>query len=402
MYQYKAYTLDKKIVEGTIDSPNEDSAEESLLEAGYRHVLSLKKKRSPFHLRRVLPRLFGAGKPEVIDFFNQLATLLDSGMPVIQAMWLLAEQSSGAAMKRFIHKLGEELAAGGALSGALSHYPRLVTVHYCQVIKVSEESGNLTRGLRLVAGYMENETSMSGKLTRMLSYPAFLAFMAVIVIMVLATVTMPSLVQLFDSLSVELPLSTRILVGLSEFISEYRFYIPAAILGMLLLGILAVRSAHGRRVIDSITYRLPVVGSIIRLRNISRFCRSSGMLIEAGLTLPQVINTVKGTVDSKHIQQTLTDIRRQLVQGQGLAQPMADSGVFPRLLVDMVRIGERTGTMQASLSTMADFYEKKLEQRVQRLLSMIEPASIIIVGLVISLIGIAIVTPLYTIYQTIY
>jgi type IV pilus assembly protein PilC len=126
------------------------------------------------------------------------------------------------------------------------------------------------------------------------------------------------------------------------------------------------------------------------------------MLLEAGLTLPQTISAVEGTIDSGHIRQALSDIRRQLIQGQGLAQPMAKSAVFPTLLVDMVHIGERTGTMQSSMSTMADFYEKKLDQRVQRLLSMIEPASIIIVGLVISLIGIAIVTPLYSIYQTIY
>ena len=402
MYRYKAYTLDKKIVEGRIDSPNEDSAEENLLDAGYRYVLSLKKTRSSYSIRSVLSRLFNVNKSQVIDFFNQLATLLDSGMPVVQAMWLLAEQSPGVAMKRFIHKLGEKLSAGNALSGALSHYPRLVSEHYCQVIKVSEDSGDLTHGLRLVAGYMEKEASMSGKLTRMLSYPAFLSFMAIIVIMVLATVTMPSLVRLFESLSVELPLSTRILVGLSGFIADYRFYIPVIILALILFGILTVRSSYGKQALDYISYRLPLVGNIVGLRNIGRFCRSSAMLIEAGLTLPQTISAVEGTIDSGYIRQALNGIRGQLIQGQGLAQPMAESAVFPTLLVDMVRIGERTGTMQSQLSTMADFYEKKLDQRVQRLLSMIEPASIIIVGLVISLIGVAIVTPLYSIYQTIY
>jgi type IV pilus assembly protein PilC len=402
MYQYKAYTLDKKIVEGTIDSPNEGTAEERLLDAGYRHVLSLKKTHSPFSVRKAFPRLFGVKKPEVIDLFNQTATLLDSGMPVVRALWLLAEQAPHAAMKHFIRKLGEELAGGGSLSRALSHYPHLIAGHYCQVIKVSEESGDLTRGLRLVAGYMDKETSMSGKLTRMLSYPAFLVFMAVIVIIVLSTVTMPSLVRLFNALSVELPLATRVLMGLASFITEYKFYIPAAVLGLILLGVLAIRSHSFSKIVDSIACRLPLVGNIVRLRNITRFCRSSAMLIEAGLTLPRTIDAVIGTIDSGYIKKALTDIRQQLTQGQGLAQPMAGSTVFPRLLVDMVLIGEKTGSMQASLATMADFYEKKLDQKVQRLLSMIEPASIIIVGLIISLIGVAIVSPLYSIYQTIY
>ena len=137
------------------------------------------------------------------------------------------------------------------------------------------------------------------------------------------------------------------------------------------------------------------------MRNICRFCRSSAMLIEAGLTLPQALNAIIGTIDNSVIKNALREIRQEIIKGKGLSQPMQKAGLYPRLLVDVVAIGEKSGSLQSSFSTMADYYEKRLDQRVQKLLSIIEPASIVIVGLIISFIGIAIITPLYSIYQNV-
>ena len=159
------------------------------------------------------------------------------------------------------------------------------------------------------------------------------------------------------------------------------------------------RQAGVKKFMDAVSLKLPVIGKIVIMRNVCRFCRSSAMLIEAGLTLPQALNAIIGTIDSNIIRKTLTEIRQEIIKGKGLAQPMQRAGFFPRLLIDVVAIGEKTGTLQSSFSTMADYYEKRLDMRVQRLLGMIEPASIIIVGLIISFIGIAIITPLYSIYQ---
>ena len=152
MYQYKAYTLDKEVVQGTIDASSEDVAEELLREAGYHRVLTLTKTPVAFSLKRLLPRLSQVKKSDFIDFFQQLATLLDSQMPFIQALWLLAEQAPKAALGNVIRKIGQDVAGGASFSYALAKYPQYLSSHYCQVIKVSERSGDLTRGLRLVAG----------------------------------------------------------------------------------------------------------------------------------------------------------------------------------------------------------------------------------------------------------
>ena len=399
MYQYKAYTLDKEVVQGTIDAPNEGIAEERLNGAGYHQILTLKKEPQSFSVKTLLFRSSKVKKSDFIDFFQQLATLLDSHMPFVQALWLLAEQAPEATLGRVIHKLGRDVSGGIPFSLALAQYPKLISSHYCQVIKVSEKSGDLTRGLRLVAGYMEKENTISGHVKRMLSYPAFLGLMATVVIIVVATVAVPSLSKLFDSLGVELPLVTNVLISFAGFITTYKFHLVVGIIAVVGIAMLLKRQPGIKRFLDAAALKMPIIGKIVIMRNVCRFCRSSAMLIEAGLTLPQSLNTIIGTVDSDIIKQDLKEIRQEIIKGKGLSQPMQKAGFFPKLLVDVVAIGEKTGTLQSSFSTMADYYEKRLDQRVQKLLSMIEPASIIIVGLIISFIGIAIITPLYSIYQ---
>ena len=402
MYQYKAYTADRQVVEGTIDASSEDMAEERLLEAGYHQILTLKKTLPVVSLKGIFSRFRSVKKPDIIDFFTQLATLMESRMPFLQALGLLAEQAPKAGLRDVINKLGQEVSGGISFSQALARYPRLISSHYCQVIKVSEKSGDLTSGLRLVAGYMEKETTTSNHLRRMLSYPAFLGFMAIIVIIIVATVAVPALIKLFNSLGVNLPLATRMLVAIADFITNYKFHVLAGLIVLVIAGMLLKRHAGVKGFIDSFTLKLPVIGGIVIMRNICRFCRSSALLIEAGLTLPQALNAIIGTIDSNIIKQILMEIRQEIIKGKGLSQPMANAGIFPRLLVDMVSIGEKTGTLQSSFATMADYYEKRLDLKVQRLLGMIEPASIIIVGLIIALIGIAIITPLYSIYQNVH
>jgi type IV pilus assembly protein PilC len=403
MYQYEAYTLDREIVQGTIDAPNEGIAEEKLNGAGYHQILTLKKTSPSLSasVKRLFLRRFSVKKAEFVDFFQQLATLLDSRMPFVQALWILAEQTPNPALRNVISKLGRDVSGGIPFSLALGQYPKLISNHYCQVIRVSEKSGDLTRGLRLVAGYIDKEITLSGHVKRMLSYPSFLGLAALIVIIIVATIAVPALTKLFESLNVDLPLVTQVLVAFAGFITTYKFHLLAGLLAIIGIGIFLKKSPSVKKYLDALALRLPIIGNIVIMRNVCRFCRSSAMLLEAGLTLPQAINAIIGTIDNGIIKNALKEIRQEIIKGKGLSQPMQKAGLFPRLLVDMVAIGEKSGSLQSSFSTMADYYEKRLDRRVQKLLSMIEPASIIIVGLIISFIGIAIITPLYSIYQNV-
>lgn len=402
MYQYIVYTKDRQIVEGVIDAATEDIAEERLLAAGYHQVLTLTPKAPLVSFKQLFVSFYSVQKQDIAEFFNQLATLIDSQMPFVQAMSILAEQASKPAIREMINTLGKDIASGIPFSQALERYPKLISNHYIQVIRVGEKSGDLIHGLRLVAGYMEKETSTGNHVKRMLAYPAFLGLMGIIVLLIVATVAVPSLTKLFDSLGVQLPLATRMLVGVAKIITLYKFHIAAGIILLVVAAVFIRRNPTVKRYLDALSLKLPVVSGIVIMRNICRFCRSSALLIEAGLTLPQTLNAIIGTIDSDVIKQILTEIRQETIKGKGLSQPMSRVKIFPRMMVDMVAVGEKTGTLQASFVTMADYYEKRLDQRIQKLMSMIEPASIIVVGLVIAFIGVAIITPMYSMYKTLH
>lgn len=400
MYQYKAYTLDKQIIEGSIDASSEDLAEERLHQAGYDHILTLKKASPSLSLERLVPQLFTIQKVDVVDFFGQLATLIDARVPFVQALWILSEQSKRMALKTMINKIGKQVASGVPFSQALAHYPKLVSSQYCQVISVSEKSGDLPRGLRLVSGYMEKELSVAANVKRTLSYPAFLGFMSVIVIVMVAIVAMPSLVKLFESLQVNLPPLTRGFIAIANIIIDYKFHIIAGLIAFGFFVVWLWKVPAVKRFIDRASLKTPVIKSITITRNLCRFCRTSSMLVEAGLTLPQSLQAVIGIIDNTVIKQAVTAIRQDIIKGKSLSREMSQSVFFPRLLVDVVAIGEKTGTLQSSFTSMADYYEKQLDVKVKKLLGLVEPASILIVGLIIAFIGIAIMQPMYSIYQS--
>jgi len=396
-YQYTAYTLDKQITKGTIDAASESMAEEALYQAGYERILSLKEVRPGLSLEKLLPSFFGVKAQDVIDFSHQFATLIESGVTIITTLQLLEGQASRAVFRRTIAGLVEELRGGSSFSQALSKYPQAFSYTYCQVIKASEQAGNLEVGLRQVASYMEKRAMMTKKISRAAAYPAMVLVIAIAVFVLLITVVLPPLMGLFTMLGAELPWTTRLLIAGAGFFIDYKLYLLVGVLALVVLIVGYSRLATGRLTMDRLALKLPVFGSISRQRNMCRFCETTSMLLKAGLQLPQIMDIVMRTVGNRVVRQALRDVREKLVQGQGLAQPMAEINVFPRLLVEMVVVGEKTGNLDSTLATLAKYYEERVDQRIDTLVSMIEPALTMAIGLVVAFIALSILTPLYSI-----
>ena len=401
MYQYKAYTLDKQIIEGTIDASSEGLAEQRLREAGYEHILALKKASSPLSFEKLFPQLHPVQKSDIVDFFSQLATLIDARVPFVQALLILSEQTNRVIFRNMMNHIGRQVASGVPFSRAISGYPKLISSQYCQVLSVSEQSGDLPRGLRLVSGYMEKELNIAGTVKRTLSYPAFLGFMSLIIIVLVAIVAMPSLVKMFEALQVDLPAITRVFIAVANVIINDKVQILLGMVAFVAFLMMLWKTPAVRALCDKLLLKIPVVKQVIVLRNLCRFCRTSSMLVEAGMTLPQCLNAVTGILDNAVIRRHLTDVRQEIIKGRLLSKELARSPFFPRLLTDVIAIGEKTGTIQASFTSMADYYEKRLDLKMKKLLGLVEPVSILIVGLIIAFIGIAIMQPMYSIYQNI-
>lgn len=398
-YRYSVYTIDKRVVQGTIDAASEKMAEVALYRAGYRHVLKLREAGPGLNLSRWLPSLFGVKTQDVIDFSRQMATLIEAGIPIMTALQLLEEQSPAAGLRKVIAGLARELQEGSSLSQALARYPQVFSNTYCQVIKASEAAGNLEAALRRMAGYLEKETAARKKVGHALVYPVIVLLMAFGVFLLLTTIALPPLVRLFTSLGAELPWTTQALLVTGVFLINYKFHLLGALAALVVLLFGLARLPAVKLAMDRLILRVPMMSLISIQRNMYRFCQITSMLLKVGLPLPQIINMAAGTVSNAIVRRALEGVREKLVQGQGLSPSMKAVPVFPHLLVEMVVLGETTGTLDNMLATMADYYEQRVEQRVQALITMIEPALIVVVGMVVAFMAVAIITPLYSVLR---
>jgi len=400
-YQYTAYTIDKRIVQGTIDATSESMAEEALYRTGYHRVLSLKEVRPGLSLEKLMPTFFGIRAQDVIDFSRQLATLIESGIAILTALQLLEGQAPRAALKKVIAGLIAELQEGSTLSQALSKYPQSYSYTYCQVIRASEQAGNLEIGLRQIAGYMEKQLATTKRLTRAMAYPAMVSLMAIGVFTIMVTVALPPLVGLFTSLGAELPWTTKLVIAIANFLTNYKLYLLGGLLTLIISIVGYVRLPTGKLTMDRLMLKAPVVGSINIERNMYQICQSMSMMLKAGLQLHQIMNIVIQTTRNRVLHQALQDVQDKLVQGRSLSQSMAATSLFPHLMVEMIVVGEKTGNLDSSLSTLADFYEQRVDQKIDTLIAMIEPALTVVVGVVVAFIALSMVTPLYSMIQTI-
>jgi type IV pilus assembly protein PilC len=401
-YKYTAYTSDKRIVQGTIEVTSESLAEGALYRAGYQHILSLQEVPPGLSLERLIPTFFGVKTQEVIDFSNQMATLIESGITILNSLKLLEQQTSKKSLKKTINGMVEEIQGGNSLSQALGHYPQVFPNTFCQVIKASEQAGNLEVGLRQAAGYMEKQSVANQKIKRAMLYPIFVLIMAAGVSVLLITIALPPLVDLFKSLGADLPAMTKMLISITTFFLDRTTYVLAGLFALIMLTIGLLRLPSVKIARDQLMLKIPVIGSLNIERSVQHFCQTASMLLAAGLRLPQIMEITIQTNRNRIIRQALSKVRDRLIQGEGLSQPLSEMELFPPLLVEMVVVGEKTGSMDSTLATLAGYYEKKVDRRVDMLISMIEPALTVVIGVVVIFIALSMITPLYSILRSIH
>ena len=400
IYAYTAYTADGKTVKGTIDGTSEVVAEDALYQAGYQRILSLVEVRPKTSIRQLMPSFFGVKGGDVIDFSRELATLIESGVNILNALQLLEDQSTNSAFRKVIADLKNELRGGSSFSVAISKHPQVFSRTYCQVMKASERSGSLEVGLRHIAEYIDKQAAAKKKIQGALAYPILLGVMGIGVSVILLIVALPPLVDLFSSLNATLPLQTRILIGVSNFLTDYMIHILVGLVVLVGLFIACLKFPEGKLVIDKLLLRMPVIGPIVLQRSMYHFCHTTAMLLKAGLHLPEIMDIVVPSVGNQVIHQALSELREKLIQGQGLSSPMAEIGLFPSLMVEMVAVGEKTGDLESMVANIAERYEYAVDQRIAGLVKMIEPAMTVLSGLLVGFVALSFIGPLYSIVGT--
>jgi type IV pilus assembly protein PilC len=221
--------------------------------------------------------------------------------------------------------------------------------------------------------------------------------MAIGVIALLVTVVLPPLIGLFNSLDAELPITTKILLSVTGFLIDYKLIILVVVLVIAAASVICLRLPGGRLAKDRFMLKVPMIGTIIVQHSMFYFCQTTSMMLQAGLQLPQIMEIVNNTIGNQIVRDSFVTVREKLIQGQGLSQPMSQDSLFPDLMTKMIIVGETTGTMDSTLATLADYYEQRVDQKVNALIGMIEPVLTVVIGLMIAFLATSIVMPMYSI-----
>ncbi|HVA70939.1 MAG TPA: type II secretion system F family protein [Acidimicrobiales bacterium] len=394
-FHYEALSKEGKKISGS----------ESALSAGALHLVLLQRgmqpldvaaKKSVFKLeitKKKVPR------PEIMNFSRQMAVFMKAGIPIMGALEVIVDETQGKMFKAILSDMVERLRSGDTFAAAAKAHPEAFPNYYVGILESAELTGNLDSVLNQLADYIERDVKARAKITAALIYPSVVAAMSVFTVLVLGIFVMPRFVVFFASFHAKLPFVTQLLLNISSFLGKQWYELVAGIVAIAVLFITMRRTKGGRRRLDTLLLRLPVVGDITQTAIIERICRILASLLRAGVDLPHSM-TVTAESSNNYVYRTaLEDIREEMMEGQGLAAPLARSGLFPAAAKQMFRVGEETGTLDQQLEVAATYYGRELESKVDRATSLFEPAIIIFMGVIVGFVAVALISAMYGIYS---
>lgn len=399
-FKYVAYTTDRRVIEGTLDASSSDQARETIQRAGHR-LLTLKALKARPALHEAMPTLFGVRSKDVIIFSRLLATLLERGTDLIGALQLLKDQVGNRALRKVVAQIIQELNQGSSFSEAIGKHPLAFPPIYRQIIRVSEQTGSFETGLRQVADYMEREKQALSKVGKAFIYPAFILVTAIGVVSVMMTVVLPKLLEVFTELDAQIPITTRMLMASSNFFTQNKFAIFGSLLGIVIIAALYGRTARGRRHFSLLKLKVPILGRINLLREMSNFSRTMSMMLNAGVTMTQVMSMTVQIARNEVVREALDDIRKEMLKGLGLSKPMAANPIFPRLLVQIAMVGEEAGTLAEDMSVITELYTQEIDDKVNGFIALLQPIMLFVMGFIVAFIAISVIMPMYTVMEAI-
>lgn len=394
-YSYVAYNEDKKLIRGTVNVSSEEVAEKLLLRQGYQPIMVKPRAALPA-VDELFPSLFSIKPKEVIMLSRQLATLMDAGINVVPALQLIGEEMSNRKFRRTIDEVLNDLRAGNPLSQALARQNGVFSDLYCQMMAVGERTGNVIESLRQAADHMEKDAIMKKKIKKALTYPAIVLTVGVLVISILMIFVLPEMIKMFTSMGTDLPVTTRMLIRFNDFIGVYKLQLITGLATIIFGAILYLKRPSGRYQLDRFLLKAPVLGKVNLMNEMARFSRTLSILVSAGLSLPEILAMAQRTSSNLLVKDALGNVRTGMLQGEGLSGPMSRNKVFPSLLVQMVMVGEESGRLESTLDTVAKSYEAEADERINGMISMIEPVMTMILALFTGFIALSVIAPMYS------
>ncbi|MFZ3588335.1 type II secretion system F family protein [Bacillus sp. DJP31] len=386
-------------VDGLVTSPSKREAMMKLREQGIR-VFDIQEVKET-----LLTRELTIGNPVKLQHFviylRQFATLLKAGISVVDATKILSQQSASKVLKRVLLDVEEDLRSGQALSQSSSKHKKVFTPMFINMVRAGEASGSLDETLERLAEHYEKQHYTKQKIISALAYPVVVGIIAVVVVIFLLVQVVPTFVSMFAGFNAELPLITRLVLDASEFMQKFWWII--IIVGILSYATLQVlkQQKSSRYYLDYLQLKIPVFGPMFQKAAIARMTRTLSSLFTSSVPILQALSIVEDVVENEVIARVINESKDSLERGVSLTEPMKKHWAFPPLVTQMIAIGEETGSLDAMLGKIADFYEKEVESSTDRLKSLIEPIMIVVLASIVGTIVTAIIVPMFDIFNKI-
>lgn len=388
LFAYKVKDPAGKLLEGEVEASDERAASAKLRAQKFT-VLSIEKTKAKKKKKGKVT------SKEIVIFSRQLSTLVSSGVPIVQGLSILEAQAETPAFSSVIASIRADIEGGLSISEAMRKHPKVFTELYVSMIKAGETGGILDTILERLSSYLESSEALKAKVKSAMMYPAVVGGVAAAITVFLIVFVIPIFKGIFASFGAELPFMTRIIIGLSDFMRANIIYI-LAILGGAFYGVKKyIQTEKGKRKIDETALKLPVFGILLKKVAIAKFSRTLGTLIKSGVPILQGLETVAKTAGNKVIEEAIMKSRDSIKEGGRLAEPLKKSNLFPQMVVQMIGVGEETGSLDTMLIKIADFYDQEVDTAVKGLTSMIEPLIMVFMGVVIGFIVIAMFMPMF-------
>lgn len=397
-FKYKAINSEGQRIEGSQSADSESQVREMLLSNQY-YPLSIEKEnsknKSSFSFDRKVKL------KDIAVFCRQFYVMLDSGLSIGKTLNILIEQGEKPKLREALIGVNADIKRGETLASSMGKrkdvFPKLLT----SMIDAGERSGNLDIILKRMAEYYEKETKIRGKIKSAMIYPIVLGVVAIIAITFILTFVMPTFVQMFEENNVELPMSTKMVLGTSKMLGKYGIiFFLVLVIGIILLG-KYLKSEEGQYKLSVINLKLPVIKKLTQKIVVSRFTRTMGIVSSSGMSLVTSLEIVASVVGNKIAEKELLKVKEKVLKGEGLGDSIMNIKIFPPMLASMVKVGEEAGSLDSILDKTADFYDDELEREIQTVTALIEPAMIVIMGVIIGFLLISILTPMFKMYNSI-
>ncbi|MDI6815573.1 MAG: type II secretion system F family protein [Actinomycetota bacterium] len=394
-FAYKVRDSKGNLLKGQIEGDGVTMVATKLRQMGY-VVIELKEK-SLAQKEINLPFSGRVKAKDLTIFSRQFATMINAGLSLTRCLNILAEQTESKALKKVIASVLEDVERGKALSDAMAKHTSTFPPIFINLVRAGETGGVLDEVLLRVADHFEKEASIKSKIKSAMAYPSAMFTFSMVITFVLITFIVPLFVAMFENMGGNLPLPTKVLLTLSNFIRAAWFIIiPVVVAAIYLLRVYS-KTEKGRANIDNLKLRLPIAGVLVRKMSISRFTRTFGTLLSSGVPILVALDIVAESSGNAIVSAAVKRTRVSIKEGETIAKPLAADKVFPPMVVQMIAIGEETGALDGMLSKIADFYDEEVSNMVDALTSIIEPLMIIVMGLIIGGIIVALYMPMFQI-----